>query len=140
METENLTQIIDQVAQQNNLSKETVEKRIIDFLDQEYFNGHLFEEQLVRSGKNKILRLLYSAQGQKIGSGYWGWNVPSYKDLLYQFGHLDAAERMYFERVCDELLADELIYTHAYTGDKQPTTVGLTAKGILFFAAQNRVN
>jgi hypothetical protein len=92
---------------------------------------------MVRTGKYKILGLLYSAQEQKIGNGYCGWHVQSYESLLWQFGHLDAAESIYFRRVCDELLAEELIYTKAFSGDKEPTTVGLTQKGILFFAAQN---
>lgn len=131
-----LDKIIDQVAQQQQLSRELIENQLINFLDQKYLNCINFEQKLIESGKNKIIHLLFSAQNQQIGNGYYGWHVPSYKDLLYQFSMLDAAEKMHFETICDELLVDELIYTKLLHGDDQPTTVGLTKKGIIFFASK----
>ena len=130
-----LSEIISRVAVQMNLTEDSVKRQLIDYLDQKYLNGTLLEDKIIESAKMKIIQLLYEAQGQKIGNGYYGWHVPSYRDLLYQFAWLDAAEKMYFDRICDQLLTDELIYTKAFADDKQPTTVGLTKKGILFFAS-----
>lgn len=135
MKTMELSKIISQVAVQQNVTEQTIRNELIDFLDQKYLNGSLLEEKIIESAKLKIIRLLYEAQGQKIGNGYMGWHVPSYRELLYQFAWLDAAEKMYFDQICDQLLDDELIYIKAYAEDKQPTSVGLTKKGIIFYAS-----
>ncbi|MDD3014292.1 MAG: hypothetical protein PHC34_11370 [Candidatus Gastranaerophilales bacterium] len=130
-----LSEIISLVAVQQNMTEETVKNQLIDFMDQKYMNGTLLEERIIESAKMKILQLLYEAQGQKIGNGYYGWHVPSYRDLLYQFAWLDAAEKMYFDQICEQLIEEDLIYTKCYAEDKHPTTVGLTKKGILFYAS-----
>lgn len=135
MNITNLSQVISRVAEKENLAISKVENQLIGFLDQKYLSGTLLEEKIIESAKMKILSLLYSAQSQRIGNGYNGWHVPSYRDLLYQFAWLDAAEKMYFDQICDQLLEEELIYTKAFSGDKQPTTVGLTKKGVLFYAS-----
>lgn len=135
MKTKNLSEIISLVAIQQNLTEKTIINQLIDFLDQKYLKGIILEEKIVESAKSKVISLLYDAQGQQIGNGYYGWHVPSYRDLLYQFARLDAAEKMYFDRVCEELLADEMIFTKGYANDKKPTTVGLTKKGIIFYAS-----
>ena len=44
------------------------------------------------------------------------------------------AHRLYFDQIIEELLAEELIYTKTYPGDREPKVVGLTEKGILFKA------
>ena len=134
MKDQQLSKIISEVAEQENLTEKAIEIELINYLDQKYLDAKSLEQKLTENAKLKILLFLYSAQSQKIGNGYCGWHVPSYKGLLYQFVGFDAAEKMYFDTVCDQLLDEDLIYNKAYVDDKEPTEVGLTKKGIIYVA------
>ena len=124
-----LNKTVRQTARNNQCTIKEAESKLSNILKMKYLNKNNLEFKLIENGKMKILRFLYTAQNQKISSGYNCWH-GNYQSQLYQFARLDAAEKMYFEKICQELFENELIYTN-----KESTEVGLTGKGVLFYAA-----
>lgn len=129
-----LKSTISVIVEKAGVSIEEIEDQLAAFLDEKYLNKNLLEEKLVNDGKLKIALSLYPLTEQQMSKGHCGLYAPSYKCLLWQFGRLDLAEKLYFDRTINELLAEEIIYTKTYTGNKEPKLVGLTKKGILYIA------
>ncbi len=134
MKMEKLKSTISVIVEKAGVSIEEIENQLVAFLDEKYLNKNLLEEKLVNDGKLKIVLSLYPLTEQQMSNGHCGLYAPSYKCLLWQFARLDPAEKLYFDRIINELLAEEIIYTKMYDGDKEPKLVGLTKKGILYIA------
>lgn len=124
-----LSKTISQTARNNQCTVKKVELKLGNILKMKYLNKTNLEMKLIENGKMKILRFLYTAQNQKISSGYNCWH-GNYQSLLYQFVGFDAAEKVYFDRICQILFENGFIYTN-----QKSTEVGLTGKGVLFYAA-----
>jgi len=124
-----LNKTVRQKARNNQCAVNKVESRLSNILKMKYLNKNNLEFILIENGKMKILRFLYTSHSQKINSGYNGWH-GNYQSLLYQFAGLDAAQKMYFEKICQELFENEFIYSN-----KESSEVGLTKKGLLYYAS-----
>ena len=124
-----LSKTISQTARNNQCTVKKVELKLSNILKMKYLNKTNLEIKLIENGKMKILRFLYSAQNQKICSGYNGWH-GNYQSLLYQFVGFDAAEKLYFDKICQELFENKFIHSN-----KESTEVELTKKGLLYYAS-----
>ena len=135
MQIENLEQSIRNVTEKCDVTVEEVENKLINYLNQEYFKSspEAIKKALIQQAKNMIISTLYNSTSCQVSEG---WNrcsvIPSYKSLLWIM--LGPAHHLYFDQIVDELLSDGLIYTEKYEHDKEPKTVGLNEKGILYKA------
>lgn len=139
-----LTKIIQQAAQNSNQSAEQIEQELIKYLVMKYSDDadkiqSRKLDELVERAKFRILGTLYNSTECRVSEG---WNhlavVPSYRNLLwFIIGQDPVYQGALFYRVVDELLADELIYTRTFPGDKEPKEVGLTEKGKMFWATKD---
>ena len=134
---------IHEVAQKSNQTKEQVEKELVGYLSKKYTakaDAKLQKQidKLVLIGKHRIISILYSSTECRISEGWRNLtHVPSYHTLLWwALGQDPVYQGELFNRIVDELLADELIYTRTYTGDKEPKVVGLTEKGKMYWALE----
>ena len=124
-----LSKDIKRSALNNQCTVSAIENELIDYLNLKHIDCNQLEFKLIENAKIKILKFLYSSQEQKVSSGYNGW-YGNYQSLLYQFVGFDAAEKVYFDRICQILFENGFIYTN-----QKSTEVGLTGKGVLFYAA-----